>query len=81
VIQQWGLDSEIARAIASHHREPASETRDAVAEVIFLAERVDVMRERKTVIDLDALWSAGRLTGDRKAVADALAAPTKDAAA
>jgi putative nucleotidyltransferase with HDIG domain len=81
VIQQWGLDSEIARAVGSHHREPPPQSRDALGEVIFLAERVDLARERKEQFDLDALWTAGKLTGDRAVVADELGVSSSDAAA
>ncbi|MEO7086265.1 MAG: HDOD domain-containing protein [Gemmatimonadaceae bacterium] len=82
VIQQWGLDGEIAQAVATHHREPAPQERDLLCEAIFVAERVDLAREQKTEIDLDALWAAGQLTAKRPAVADALGlSPSNEAAA
>jgi HD-like signal output (HDOD) protein len=81
VIQQWGLDGEIARAVASHHREHPPETPDTLCEVIFVAEHIDLARDRKRQIDLDALWSAGSLTADRAAVANELGLDANDAAA
>ena len=81
VIQQWGLDSEIARAVGWHHRDPVPTTRDPLSEVIFVAEHVDLARERKEPIDLDQLWERGQLAGDKAAVADALGHSSNEAAA
>ncbi|MEP6494080.1 MAG: HDOD domain-containing protein [bacterium] len=72
VVQQWGLESGIARAIGSHHREPVPAARDGLCEVIYVAERVDLAQNRKEAPDLEAIWSAGELTGDRAAVAEIL---------
>jgi HD-like signal output (HDOD) protein len=65
---QWGLGEDSARAIGSHHREPVPAMRDACGEVIYVAERLDLARERKETPDLDAIWRRGALSGDRDAV-------------
>jgi len=77
IVQNWGLDSDIARAIGSHHREPPPAVRDVLGEVVYVAERVDLAHARKEAPSLEAIWHAGGLTGDIAATADALAAIPK----
>jgi HD-like signal output (HDOD) protein len=72
VVEEWGFESDFARAIASHHREPIPPIRDRLCELIYLAERVELVQTRKGELDLDAIWSAGGLTGDRSVAAKAL---------
>ena len=55
--------------------------RHGLGELIFLAERVDLARERNEAIDLDAWGALGQLSGDRAAVAEALGRSLNDAAA
>ncbi len=76
VVQQWGVEPDAARAIASHHRDPIPPIRDRLCELTYLAERIELAHARKETPDLDALWSAGALTGDRAAAGSALAAAT-----
>ena len=68
---QWGLEPAHAAAIATHHRQPPKEGMPA-AEVVFLAERIDLAQVRGGAVDLDAWWDEGQLTGDRKLVAGVL---------
>ena len=69
----WDLGDDAARAIASHHR-TADVAPDKLTEVIWLAEQVDLARVRGQAIDLPALWSNGRLTGQLAGVEQLLAA-------
>lgn len=65
---RWGLDVAAVRAIATHHREPPPEHEDRLSEVIFLAEKWDLAEVALHPFDLDALWTAGRLSGHAAAV-------------
>jgi HD-like signal output (HDOD) protein len=65
---RWGLPQESARAIAIHHREPPPEEEDRLSQVIYVAEKLDLCSVRANPPDVDAMWEAGRLTGDREAV-------------
>jgi HD-like signal output (HDOD) protein len=69
----WDLGDDAARAIASHHRAGGGAP-DKLTEVIWLAEQVDLARVRNQAVDLPALWSTGRLTGDLAATEQILAA-------
>ncbi|HEY0779581.1 MAG TPA: HDOD domain-containing protein [Gemmatirosa sp.] len=72
-VLRWGMGAEAARAIASHHRAPPPEARDATSEVICLAECVDHAATRGDPLDLDALWTERDLKGSRPRAAAALA--------
>lgn len=61
----WGLGLDAARAVASHHRDPVPAERDALCEVLFVAERVDIARQKAVPFDADAAWAEGALTGDK----------------
>jgi len=80
VIRKWEIDGLIARHVASHHREPAPTGRDILSETIYVAERVDLMQERKKIPDLAAIWRAGALTCDARAAAVTLGLSTSTAA-
>lgn len=70
--QRWEMGARAASAIAGHHRLEASGTRDSLAEVMFVAEHADHAARRGQTLDLDVLWSQGRLTGSPARVSGAL---------
>jgi HD-like signal output (HDOD) protein len=70
---RWNLGPEAARAIATHHRTTPPAARDAMSEVLYLAERVDHASERREEVNLATLWEQGALGGRVERVAQALA--------
>jgi putative nucleotidyltransferase with HDIG domain len=81
IVEQWKLDGDVARAVASHHRDPRPVPRDVLSEVVYLAERIDLMRELKQTPDLSALWQDGALTGSIEMASRALAEESAENAA
>lgn len=71
-VLRWGVGADAARAVGAHHR-AAPAAPDALAEVLYLAERVDHLVTAGAPVDLEALWAAGALGGARDAAAGALA--------
>ena len=65
----WQFGGEAALAIASHHRRPLPEKPDALTEVLWLAERVDIASVHQEPIDLEQLWLEGGLSGHPAPVA------------
>ena len=65
---RWGLEERAVRAIAHHHRDPVPHHHDALGEVIYLAEKLDLAAINGIPVDLDALWVHGGLSGDSSAV-------------
>jgi len=63
-IRRWGLGDRAAAAIASHHRAPPA-VPDRLAEVVHVAEKLDLAVTRGTPIALDRWWDEGRIGGDR----------------
>lgn len=61
---RWNLGDETARALATHHRNPAPDERDPLNEVIWLAEQIDLDTQRSVPLQLEALWEADALSGD-----------------
>ncbi len=72
IIEQWQLDSDVARALATHHREPRPVRRDVLSEVVHVAERVDLARENKQFLDMQAMWDDAGLTANMDVVSDAI---------
>ncbi|MEP7347961.1 MAG: HDOD domain-containing protein, partial [Gemmatimonadaceae bacterium] len=72
---EWGLGAKIAHAIATHHRAPVPHVRNSLSEVLFVAERCDLITQQGKRIDLDALWRDGGLTGSRSALDQLFASP------
>jgi HD-like signal output (HDOD) protein len=68
----WYFGDEAALAIASHHREPPPAERNALSEIIWLAERVDLAGQRGEILDIPALWREGDLSADPDAAQAAL---------
>ena len=59
----WGLGLEAAHAVATHHREPVPSALDPLSEVLFVAERMDLARQKGTAFDAAAAWEVGQLSG------------------
>ncbi len=59
----WGLGLEAAHAVATHHREPVPALRDPLCEVLFVAERMDLARQKGVTFDADGAWRTGQLGG------------------
>lgn len=68
---QWGIDAGPASAIASHHRSSPDEP-NPEAEVLFLAERVDLVNENGGEMELENWWLQARLSGDKSLVSNIL---------
>ena len=77
-VLQWGLGANIAHAVATHHRAPVPQERDALSEVLFLSERCDLLAQKGKPIELDALWRDGALSGSRPMVERVFAAPPSE---
>jgi HD-like signal output (HDOD) protein len=60
----WQFGDDAARAIAEHHRDPRPDPPNRFTEVIWLAERVDILSISGQPIDTAELWLAGGLSGD-----------------
>ena len=65
---EWGLDARSAQVIATHHRWGDHPADEPLSQVVFLAEAVDIVRQRQEDVDLDGLWLAGDLDGSMDAV-------------
>ena len=59
----WGLGASAAEAIATHHRNPMPRVRNALSEVLFVAEAADMAAVHGAELDLAALWDVARLGG------------------
>lgn len=64
---QWGIDADMAASVASHHR-ASSEDGQPMAQVLYLAEKIDLANTAGQELDLDGWWSQGKLAGDRTLV-------------
>jgi putative nucleotidyltransferase with HDIG domain len=72
IVEQWQLDSDVARAVSTHHRDPRPVRRDVLSEVVYVAERVDLANTRKQFVDLPAMWDDAGLTASMDTVSDTL---------
>ena len=54
----WGLGASAAEAIATHHRNPMPRVRNALSEVLFVAEAADMAAVHGAELDLAALRCA-----------------------
>ena len=61
-LERWGLGADAARAVGDHHRRRGAP--DPLAEVIYLAERVELAQRRGHPVDIEQVWRDGALTGD-----------------
>lgn len=69
---QWGMGDRAATAIGAHHRRGGAAVLAPLAEVVFVAERVDLAQYRGQPVDFDAIWSHGSLSGTPARAADAV---------
>lgn len=59
---RWGIGARGARAIGTHHRMGESRSNpDAIAEAVFVAERIDHAQRRGEAFDFDRWWKDGWL--------------------
>ncbi|HBP23360.1 MAG TPA: hypothetical protein DEA08_36980 [Planctomycetes bacterium] len=68
----WDLGPAAARAVAHHHRSPASRADSPLEQVVFLADKVHLAQTRGEV-DLELLWRIGGLSGSPAAAERLLA--------
>lgn len=71
---RWSMGARAAMAIGHHHRGDPDCVNSPLAEVIFAAERADHLTRRGEPLDLDDVWSAGRLSGSPFRAASAIGA-------
>lgn len=72
---RWGLGAEAARALAEHHRHPVPTTPDLLTELLFVAERIDLVTAvRYDRLNWAVIWDEGAITTDRGAVEERFAA-------
>ncbi len=69
----WGLDDDSVVAISLHHRQPPPTARLPLSEVIYLAERIDIGRQKGEDVALSRIWEDGQLTGSLDQATDRLA--------
>lgn len=70
----WGLPQRFTAVVASHHR--TDDAGGSAAQVVYLAERLDLARARGETLDPEAVHCDGRLTPSLDLVAAALGAAT-----
>lgn len=66
-VLEWGLDDRAATVVANHHRREDQVSYDALSEVVYVAERIDIALQGEGEPDIDAIWSEGRLQGPKDA--------------
>jgi HD-like signal output (HDOD) protein len=66
---RWGVDAKAARAVATHHRTEKVPTGGRGSEVVYLAERIDLVKSRGQPVALDRWIEEGRLTVPRERLA------------
>lgn len=71
---RWGLGTEAAVPIATHHRNPVYDADDRMSELVYVAERAELALSGAGPSDLAAWWEAGSITTDRARVQELLAA-------
>jgi len=67
---RWGMDTEAAGVIAGHHRRTTPPIPSRLAELIYVAERVDLVLQRYQELDWEAIWKDGTVSADVAAVQD-----------
>jgi putative nucleotidyltransferase with HDIG domain len=67
----WEMPEDVVQAIGAHHRRSHAGSPEAerLAQVVFLAEKVDLARRRRAEPDLAALWAEGGLEAEMEEVA------------
>jgi len=70
----WNLGDAAAAAVATHHRDPVPKLRDALSEVLCVAEAADISSIRGEDFDLASTWDRAVLAGSAIRVERALMA-------
>jgi len=73
-VHNWNLGGAAAAAVASHHRDPVPALRDALSEVLCVAEAADIASIRGEEFDLALTWDRAVLGGSAIRVERALLA-------
>jgi len=73
-VHNWNLGDAAAAAVASHHRDPVPALRDALSEVLCVAEAADIASIRGKEFDLAMTWDRAVLGGSAIRVERALMA-------
>lgn len=76
----WQLGAPMARSVVNHHRRVAPPRRDPVGETLYVADQVEILRQRGEDVDLDALWALGQLQASVPRVSARLSATLDQAA-
>ena len=76
---RWSMGARAAMAIGNHHRHDADGAHSPLAEVVYAAERADHLTRKGQPLNLDDVWSEGRLSGSPFRAASALGAHYKAA--
>jgi HD-like signal output (HDOD) protein len=71
---RWNMGPRAALGIGDHHRVMADDYANPMAEVIYAAEKADHATRLGVPLDLEAIFTAGRLSGSPYKVASALGA-------
>ena len=73
-VHNWNLGDAAAAAVASHHRDPVPKVRDALSEILHVAEAADISSIRGEDFDLASTWDRAVLAGSAIRVERALMA-------
>jgi len=73
-VHNWNLGDAAAAAVATHHRDPVPKLRDALSEVLCVAEAADISSIRGEDFDLASTWERAVLAGSAIRVERALMA-------
>jgi len=61
-ILEWGMGEAASLAVAHHHRNPPVHPPMLLEEVVFLAEKLDILMGKGVNPELDPIWMEGELT-------------------
>lgn len=62
---RWEMGGAMAHSLSEHHRRPPPDAPDRPTELIYVAERLDLIQARVEQLDWEAIWQEGRITTDR----------------
>jgi putative nucleotidyltransferase with HDIG domain len=67
-VLKWNLGGEAARVVSEHHRHVSPPTHDPFAELIHVAEALDIAHANHREFDWEKVWTDGAIHTDRAAV-------------
>lgn len=70
---RWGMGGASARVVAEHHRRANPQPADPPAELVFVAEAIELAHVNHTKLDWDEIWHTGGIRADRAEVEERLA--------